>query len=105
MSRPRKNRNVNCRPASYYFKPQGIPMYELEEVILEHDELESLRLADLLGKSHEDAAGIMGISRATFGRIIEKARKKTIDALLYGKALRVSEDIPENIKIINEVKS
>ena len=31
-------------------------MYELQKIILDHDELESLRLADLLAYSHEKAA-------------------------------------------------
>jgi predicted DNA-binding protein (UPF0251 family) len=105
MARPKKCRNIACRLDAYYFKPRGIPLRDLEETVLEHDELEALRLADLLGKSHEDAAGEMGISRATFGRIIERARKKTIDALLSGKALCVSDDINDNIKIINEDKN
>ena len=67
-------------------------MYDLEEIIIDHDELESLRLADLLAYSHEKAAEEMKISRATFGRIIEKARKKIVDGILNGKAIRISED-------------
>jgi predicted Fe-Mo cluster-binding NifX family protein len=31
----------------------------------------------------------MGVSRQTFGRIVESARKKTADALLNGKALKI----------------
>lgn len=105
MARPKKCRNIACRLDAYYFKPRGVPLIDLEETVLEHDELEALRLADLLGKSHEEAAAGMGISRATFGRIVERARMKTIDALLSGKALRVSDDIPDNINIINEDKN
>jgi predicted DNA-binding protein (UPF0251 family) len=91
MPRPRKYRHVCCNPSSYYFKPRGIPIYELEEILLEHDELESLRLADLLGYSHEDAAKEMKISRATFGRIVEIARRKITDGILNGKAIRINE--------------
>ncbi len=65
-------------------------MFELEEVILEHDELESLRLADLLSYSQEKAAGEMKVSRATFGRIVESARKKLADAILNGKAIKIN---------------
>ena len=90
MPRPRKYRHVCCNPSSYYFKPRGIPIYELEEILLEHDELESLRLADLLGYSHEDAAKEMKISRATFGRIVEIARRKITDGILNGKAIRIN---------------
>ena len=66
-------------------------MYELEEIIIDHDELESLRLADLLAYSQEKAASEMKISRATFGRIVEVARRKVADAILNGKAIRINE--------------
>jgi predicted DNA-binding protein (UPF0251 family) len=56
MPRPRKHRRVCCNPSVYYFKPRGIPMYELQKIILDHDELESLRLSDLLAYSYEKAA-------------------------------------------------
>jgi uncharacterized protein len=92
MPRPRKNRRVCCNPTAYYFKPRGIPMYELKEIVLDHDELESLRLADFLAYSHEKAAKEMKISRATFGRIVEIARNKVVDGILNGKAIRINEN-------------
>jgi len=61
----------------------------LEEVILTLDELESLRLADLDGLYQEQAAEQMRISRPTFARIVEEARRKVADALVHGKALRL----------------
>ena len=91
MPRPRKNRRICCDPSAYYFKPRGIPIKELAEIVLDHDELESLRLADLLAYSHEKAAKEMRISRATFGRIVEIARKKVADGILNGKAIRINE--------------
>jgi predicted DNA-binding protein (UPF0251 family) len=93
MPRPRKHRRVCCNPTSDYFKPRGIPMYNLEEIIIDHDELESLRLADLLAYSHQKAAEEMKISRATFGRIVEVARRKVADGILNGKAIRINESI------------
>jgi predicted DNA-binding protein (UPF0251 family)/predicted Fe-Mo cluster-binding NifX family protein len=70
-------------------KPAGIPARDLEEVILGFDEAEALRLADLEGLYQEAAARSMGVSRQTFGRIVEIARRKVADALLNGKALRI----------------
>ena len=61
----------------------------LKEVVLTVDEFEALRLADLETCSHEEAAAKMKISRATFGRIIEKARKVMVDAIVNGKAIRI----------------
>ena len=66
-------------------------MFDLEEVNLEQDELESLRLADLLSYSQEKAAAEMNVSRATFGRIVESARKKLADAILNGKAVKINK--------------
>ena len=89
MPRPKKCRCINCRLDASYFKPRGIPLTELEEVSLSLDEVEALRLADLEGRYHEDAAGEMKISRATFGRIVNEARRKVAEALIRGKALRI----------------
>lgn len=89
MSRPKKCRCVNCCPDSNYFKPKGIPIVNLEEVSLSLDELEAIRLADLEGLYHEEAAGGMNVSRATFGRILDAARRKVAEAIVNGKALRI----------------
>ena len=70
-------------------KPAGVPARDLEEVVLGFDEAEALRLADLEGFYQEAAARSMGVSRQTFGRIVESARRKVADAILNGKALRI----------------
>ncbi len=84
-----KYRIVGGRPITNIFKPAGIPQHELEEVILTLDELEALRLADFEGKHQEEAAKRMGVSRQTFGNIIESARRKVADVLVNGKLLRI----------------
>ena len=89
MVRPRKDRYVAFNPEVSYFKPRGIPMFELEEIQLTVDEREAIRLADMLGMSHEEAGRQMGVSRATFGRITQQARRKVADALINGKAINV----------------
>jgi predicted DNA-binding protein (UPF0251 family) len=76
-------------------------MHRLTEIILDHDELEALRLADILKKSHEDAADKMKISRATFGRIVSSARQKTADGILNGKAIRISEEREEYSNLVS----
>jgi hypothetical protein len=48
--------------------------------------------------SHEQAAAKMKISRATFGRIVEAARNKVVDAILHGKAIRIGNEFPEELK-------
>jgi len=89
MPRPRQCRRVSHLPGSDYFKPRGIPLASLEEIVLSVDELEALRLADLEGFYQEEAAGRMNVSRQTFGRIIESARRKVAEALVKGKALKI----------------
>jgi predicted DNA-binding protein (UPF0251 family) len=89
MVRPKKDRYVAYNPEVSYFKPRGIPMMDLEEVKLTIDEREAIRLADLWGMSHEEAGRQMGVSRATFGRILQRARKTLADALINGKAINV----------------
>ena len=59
------------------------------EVVLTLDEFEALRLADLEGLYQEDAAGRMAVSRPTFGRIVESARRKVAEALVLGKSMRI----------------
>jgi predicted DNA-binding protein (UPF0251 family) len=76
-------------PQSDYFKPRGIPLSALEEVVLTVDEFEAVRLADLQGLYQEQAAERMNVSRQTFGRIIESAHKKVAEALVQGKALKI----------------
>ena len=95
MPRPFKCRRISTAPDADYFKPRGIPLSELEEVVLTLDELEAIRLADLDGLYQEEAARHMNISRQTFGNIVESAHKKVAQALVNGQALRISGGICE----------
>ena len=90
MARPMICRKVSCDVTAKYFKPQGIPMRDLEEIAMELDEIEAIRLADLEGLYQADAAARMGVSRQTFGNIIARAHQKVASALLGGKALRIA---------------
>jgi len=89
MSRPCCLRQIGFKPGAGFFRPVGVPGCMLEVVTLTLDEVEALRLADLNGLYQEQAAKEMGISRPTFSRIIEGARRKVADALIHGKALRL----------------
>jgi predicted DNA-binding protein (UPF0251 family) len=89
MARPRNCRRVGSIPESNYFKPRGIPLRLLEDVILTVDEFEAIRLADLENLYQEQAAKKMNVSRQTFGRIIESAHNKVAEALVRGKALKI----------------
>jgi predicted DNA-binding protein (UPF0251 family) len=99
--RPQKHRIVSFNPDISYFKPRGIPMMDLEEVVLKVDEFEAIRLSDLLDLSHEEAGRHMGVSRATFGRIVQKARKRVADALINGRAIRIEGG---NYRVVADVR-
>ncbi|OHB62366.1 MAG: hypothetical protein A2168_05600 [Planctomycetes bacterium RBG_13_50_24] len=89
MPRPRHCRRVARLPEANYYKPRGVPLSVLEEVMLTVDEFEAIRLTDLEGLYQADAAEKMNISRQTLGRILESAHKKIADALVHGKALLI----------------
>jgi predicted DNA-binding protein (UPF0251 family) len=61
----------------------------LNQVQLLPEELEALRLADLEGLYQEEAAQRMGISRATFQRILSHAHRQVALALVEGQALNL----------------
>jgi uncharacterized protein len=82
-------RRVSYMPSVTFFKPAGIPLRELEEVCLSVEELETIRLKDIEDLEQEQCAEKMNISRPTFVRILDDARKKIADALVKGKAIRI----------------
>ncbi len=89
MVRPKLCRKVKFNPEVTYFKPQGIPLRQLEEVVLNVDEFEAIRLKDLEGLEQEDAAVKMKISRPTFQRLLVSGRKKVAQAIINGKAIKI----------------
>ncbi|MGB9763484.1 MAG: DUF134 domain-containing protein [Minisyncoccia bacterium] len=89
MPRPRIYRRISCRLKSCFFKPQGIPLRNLELVILTIEEAEALRLKHLLGLDQIEAAKKMGISQPTFQRTLSSAYKKIAEALVKGKAIKI----------------
>ena len=89
VPRPFCARRVSGKPAAPVFKPAGVPLREIEEILMTLDEFEALRLADLDGLYQEQAAEQMDVSRATFSWIVDSARRKVADALVHGKALRM----------------
>ena len=89
MARPQSDRLVHEPPLFSGFKPIGVRGQDLGQILLKLDEFEALRLADQVGLSHAEAAEEMEISRSTFTRLIEKARKKIADFIIQGKILTI----------------
>ncbi len=89
MPRPKKCRKISRLPKTVSFKPQGVPLCELEEIYLSLDAFEALRLVDYKKYSLEQAAQQMQISRHTFGRLLTQARQTLAKAIVEGNALYI----------------
>ena len=89
MPRPRKPRRIRGPLLDLLYKPHGVALPDLRGVVLSHDGLEALRLADAEGHDHETAAAMMDVSRPTFSRLLAEARQTVATALTQGWALRI----------------
>lgn len=89
--RPKIIRCLRFKPNVYYFKPQGIPMRQLEEVVLLPDELEALKLYEVDGLDQKESAGKMKISQPTFARTLDSAIKKVARAIIKGEAIKIEK--------------
>jgi len=80
---------VRFDPKVTYFKPQGIPMPQLEVVELTHEEVEALRWKNTKGLDQKESAKKMNTSPSTFQRILASAYQKMSEALIEGKAIKI----------------
>jgi len=87
MGRPKKCRWVETEPGVTFFKPRGIPLRSLEQMVITVDELEAMRLADFLEMTQEEVARKMQVSRPTVTRMLARAHRIVADALVHGKAI------------------
>lgn len=89
VARPRKWRQVSQAPPASYFAPAGVPLGALEDVRLNIEEVDALRLKHLQGLNQQQCAEAMHVSRATFQRVLNSAHRKVAEALSLGKALAI----------------
>ncbi|WP_088226451.1 DUF134 domain-containing protein [Desulfosporosinus sp. FKB] len=85
MSRRRCCGRIDETIACQTFIPQGYSRWP--EVSIQLEELEAVRLKDKLGLDQIECAASMGVSRATFQRILGAAREKIATALLEGRPI------------------
>jgi predicted DNA-binding protein (UPF0251 family) len=69
------------------FKPFGIALCDSENVVIQFDEYESLKLLNYDNLSQEEAAEKMNVSRPTLTRIYNSALKKLTQAFVEGKTI------------------
>jgi len=89
MPRPRLRRRVDFNPEVRYFKPQGVPMRQLEIIELSAEEVEALRLKNIMDLNQTDCAKQMHTSQSTLQRILDSAYKKLSRAINEGKAIQI----------------
>ena len=87
MPNRRRYRKIKMFPLMEGFKPFGIPMREIESIDLLYEEFEALRLSDYENLTQAEAAEKMNISRPTFTRLYDRARKSVVKAFVEGKAI------------------
>ena len=90
MGRPKKCRWVETEPGVTYFKPRGIPLRSLQQIVITVDELEAMRLADFLEMTQEEVAQQMQVSRPTVTRMLSRAPRPW---LAFSQVLPSSVDL------------
>ena len=90
MPRRKNLRKVVAPPGFRGYKPFGHRHGVREHVDLLYEEYEAIKLADYDLLNHLEAARLMGISRPTFARIYESARRKIARALVETREIRSS---------------
>jgi len=89
VARPPRIRRIDSPPRFQSFKPVGVPRRGLARIELTVDEYEAIRLVDYMDFDHAGAAEHMGVSRPTFTRIVDRARRKVAEALVEGELLTI----------------
>jgi len=84
------HRHICWKPDVLIFKPAGIERNNLEEIILELDEYEAIRLADIENLPMQAGAENMKISPATFNRLVQTAHTKIANAIVYWKVIKIN---------------
>ncbi len=91
MARPARSRKICSIPRYRTFEAsentEDVDVEKAGAVTLTFDEYEAIRLIDYLGRTHEQCALHMGISRTTVTEIYERARYKLSDMIVNGKGL------------------
>lgn len=85
--RRRGKRRVGRVPTKKSFVPPD--QEDKDEITLKVEEVETLRLVDLMNMTQEEAAHEMGVSRKTLWNDLKSARKKVAKALTEGKTIRI----------------
>jgi len=84
-------RAIKFEPNVVYFKPQGVSMRDLEIVEVSMEEIEAYRLRYINKLEQTEAGEKMKTSTSTYQRILNSAHNKIADALVNGKAIKITK--------------
>lgn len=87
--RPKRNRQLEEPPTVTGFVPQDGDYDPSEAVVLHLEEYESIRLSDYEGLTQLEASKRLRVSRPTFTRIYDSARKKVAKAFVENKCISI----------------
>ncbi|MGM0666339.1 MAG: DUF134 domain-containing protein [Bacteroidota bacterium] len=88
MARRKQLRKIIAPPIFTGYKPYGCAKGYKGSIELFYEEYEAIKMTDYDSLTYEEAADLMGVSRATFARIRESARRKIGKALVEGKEIK-----------------
>jgi len=77
---------MNKPPHFKGYRPIGLPD-ENNPIVINFEEYEAIRLSDYELFGQHEASRMMDVSRPTFARIYESARRKIASAFIQGKAI------------------
>ena len=86
MTRPKRIRRINNPPPFKVFEPIGLQEGS-NPITINYEEYEAIRLSDFEFCKQIEAAQRMEVSRTTFARTYESARRKVAEAFLQGKPI------------------
>jgi predicted DNA-binding protein (UPF0251 family) len=89
LPRCKKQRCCRLFGNEIIYKPVAIPCTELQEIVIDLDEFEAMRLCDLEELDQITAGERMGVSRGTIQRLLTSGRKKLIGALMNSTVIRI----------------
>ncbi|MFH1111602.1 MAG: DUF134 domain-containing protein [Patescibacteria group bacterium] len=89
MARPKKWRRVLFFPRVTAFIPHGKRGGFFNMVEITREEVEAVRLKNILGLEQIQAAEKMKTSQSTFQRILSSAYQKIAQGIIYGRGIKI----------------
>lgn len=83
----RKRKQLRVEMETHTLQIVPFPLKPGSPIFITPEELEAMRLVDLLGKTQEEAARSMRCSRATVSRLLRSGRRKLMQGIIEGRSI------------------